>query len=125
MSKKSNLNTGDKINKGRGGWDFNTGVAKTFDSHVKKSVPMYDEGHQIILDSSDYFIKNNSTVYDIGCSTGKLIKQLRLNDHPKWDSLAHSKLLSIIEKNFKIKIDEKNITNFSTFENTLWYINKE
>ena len=55
----------------------------------------------------------------------KLIKQLRLNYHPKWDSLAHSKLLSIIEKNFKIKIDEKNITNFSTFENTLWYINKE
>ena len=62
MSKKSNLNTGDTIKKGRGGWDFDTGVAKTFDSHVKKSVPMYDEGHQIILDSSDYFIKNNSTV---------------------------------------------------------------
>ena len=85
MSKKSNLNTGDKINKGRGGWDFNTGVAKTFDSHVKKSVPMYDEGHQIILDSSDYFIKNNSTVYDIGCSTGKLIKQLNTHHEHKKD----------------------------------------
>lgn len=85
MSKKSNLNTGDTIKKGRGGWDFDTGVAKTFDSHVKKSVPMYDEGHQIILDSSDYFIKNNSTVYDIGCSTGKLIKQLSTHHEHKKD----------------------------------------
>lgn len=76
MNKKSKLNTGDKIKKGRGGWDFDTGVAKTFDSHVKKSVPLYDEGHQIIIDSSDYFIKKHSNVYDIGCSTGKLIQKL-------------------------------------------------
>ena len=76
MNKKSKLNTGDRIKKGRGGWDFDTGVAKTFDSHVKKSVPLYDEGHQIIIDSSDYFIKKNSNIYDVGCSTGKLINKL-------------------------------------------------
>ncbi len=76
MKKKENLNAGDEIQKDRGGWDFNSGVAKTFDVHVKKSVPFYEEGHQIILDSSDYFIKNNSNVIDIGCSKGKLIQKL-------------------------------------------------
>lgn len=76
MNKKIQPSTGDNIKKDRGVWDFDTGVAKTFDTHVKKSVPLYDEGHQIIVDSSDYFIKKNSNVYDIGCSTGKLIERL-------------------------------------------------
>tara|TARA_B100000035_G_scaffold72540_1_gene59900 strand:- start:28635 stop:29357 length:723 start_codon:yes stop_codon:yes gene_type:complete len=76
MNKKTKPNSGDNIKKDRGGWDFDIGVAKTFDNHVKKSVPLYDEGHQIIVDSSDYFIKKNSNVYDIGCSTGKLIERL-------------------------------------------------
>ena len=54
-------------------WTFNN-IANKFESHVEKSVPFYHEGHELINGFSDFFIKDNSLVYDIGCSTGLLIK---------------------------------------------------
>ena len=47
-----------------------------FELHVSKSVPIYKRGHQLIIKLSDFFIKNDSLVYDIGCSTGKLLIDL-------------------------------------------------
>ena len=42
---------------------------------------MYKEGHQLILDLSEFFLKENAICYDIGCSTGELVKKIdnRLN----------------------------------------------
>lgn len=68
--------------------------------------------------------KNNFNLKFSSLNNKKFIKQLKLNHYPKWDSLAHAKLLGSIEKSFKIKIDENNISNFSSFEGTLSYINK-
>ena len=70
---------GDGISANRGNWSFSGEVVKTFDDHVSKSVPMYAEGHKLICDLSDFFIKNNSNVYEIGCSTGTLI--IKLAEH--------------------------------------------
>ena len=104
MSKKSILNTGDNIKKGRGSWNFDSGVAKKFDLHIKKSIPMYEECYQIITDSSDYFIKDKSTVYDLGCSTGNLIKKLS-NHHKHKKNLdfigidSSSEMISFAKKN--------------------------
>ena len=44
------------------------------------------------------------------------LKNYSLNNHPKWDSLAHVKLLSNIEKKFNISITEKNISNFNSVQ---------
>ncbi len=57
-------------------WSFEGNVNKYFDVHVKKSVPLYTETHNLICNFSDYFINQNSTVYDIGCSTGTLLKKI-------------------------------------------------
>jgi tRNA (cmo5U34)-methyltransferase len=75
MTDKKNI-VGDEIKSERGNWSFKSGVAKTFDSHVERSVPLYQEGHDLILDITDYFIKENSTIYDLGCSTGELLTKL-------------------------------------------------
>ena len=72
---------GDNINVEKGGWSFGGSVPKNFDTHVSKSVPLYYEGHNLICDLSDFFIKNNSVVYEIGCSTGTL--SLKLAEHHK------------------------------------------
>jgi tRNA (cmo5U34)-methyltransferase len=63
---------GDNISAERGSWSFGGDTAKNFDTHVSKSVPLYHEGHQIICDLSDYFVKKDSVVYELGCSTGTL-----------------------------------------------------
>lgn len=67
---------GDKIKTSNANWRFNEDVVPGFDSHVSKSVPLYKEGHDLISKISDFFISDNSICYEIGCSTGSLLKIL-------------------------------------------------
>ncbi len=66
MEKKINL----KISKT---WSFNNKVAKVFDVHVNQSIPMYKEFHKQIAKISEFYLKDNSVIYDLGCSTGNFI----------------------------------------------------
>ncbi|MCB1189865.1 MAG: methyltransferase domain-containing protein [Leptospiraceae bacterium] len=68
--------TGDNIEAPNAGWSFGGNVAKTFDDHVSKSVPLYQEGHDLICKASDYFLSDNSVVCDLGTSTGELLLKL-------------------------------------------------
>ncbi len=53
------------------------------------------------------------------------LKDLSLNNHPKWDSLAHVKLLSALEKKFKISINETNIDEFSNIKSIFNFLSKK
>lgn len=79
-------NVGDGIEAERANWKFSGETTKTFDDHVRKSVPLYQEGHDLICDLSDFFVKNDSVIYEIGCSTGTL--SLKLAEHNKLKSEA-------------------------------------
>ena len=59
-----------------GGWEFNEEVAEHFDEHVRRSVPLYDEAQQMVVDLSEWFVRDDSTVYDIGSATGETIARL-------------------------------------------------
>ncbi len=75
MKRKKN-SAGDNIKTENASWTFGNNVAKNFSKHVKTSVPMYETGHEIILSISDFFLKEKSLCYDIGCSTGTLLGKL-------------------------------------------------
>lgn len=66
----------DTISAVEGGWEFNEEVAESFDTHVRKSIPLYDELQDMTVDLSEWFINSGSTVYDIGSSTGETISRL-------------------------------------------------
>ena len=70
---------GDGLSAERGNWTFSGSVADSFDEHVSKSVPLYHEGHELICDMSDFFIKPDSVCYEVGCYTGTLT--FKLADH--------------------------------------------
>ena len=70
------LLVGDNIKSINAAWSFSGDVAKNFDSHVCKSVPLYAEGHNLILKFSEFFLSDESVCYDIGCSTGALLYSL-------------------------------------------------
>jgi tRNA (cmo5U34)-methyltransferase len=53
-------------------FDFNT--IQDFDNHILKSIPNYDVLINTILSMSEYFITKDTIIYDLGCSTGKLLK---------------------------------------------------
>jgi tRNA (cmo5U34)-methyltransferase len=93
-----------------GGWKFNKEVAKNFDSHVKKSVPIYNEVQEMVVEMSEWFIRDGSKVYDIGCSTGKTISLLseKHKTKKKVEFIGIESSLSML-KQAKKNCDKKNV----------------
>jgi len=67
---------GDGLEIENAAWRFQGAVVDKFDEHVAKSVPFYNQGHELICSLSDYFVKDGSVCYDFGCSTGSLTHKL-------------------------------------------------
>jgi tRNA (cmo5U34)-methyltransferase len=66
----------DTITAVPGEWRFDKDVSKAFDSHVHKSVPFYDEIQRMVVELSEYFVRDHSVVYDLGSSTGTTLDLL-------------------------------------------------
>jgi len=94
------MNVGDKIKKERANWNFGGNVAETFVEHIQKSVPFYNEGHDLICYLSDFFCLPDSVCYELGVSTGHLLKKLAVyNKHkPKIRWIGIDKEKEMIEK---------------------------
>ena len=71
------------IEKERANWDFGGDVPKNFVEHVRRSVPGYDEGHELICQLSDFFCLNSSVCYELGTSTGQLLQRLSVHNSHK------------------------------------------
>ena len=68
--------SGDNIIAKNAAWSFDGSTYKNFDKHIKKSVPLYDETHELYLNFSDFFVQENSKIIDIGSSTGTFLINL-------------------------------------------------
>tara|TARA_B100001057_G_scaffold467199_1_gene525110 strand:- start:543 stop:791 length:249 start_codon:yes stop_codon:yes gene_type:complete len=49
-------------------------------------------------------------------------KNIKLNSFRDWDSMKHVAILSEIEKTFKIKFNDKNLSFFNDFQSGIRYI---
>ena len=66
---------GTNIRKENAGWDFEE-ISREFDEHVRRSVPLYDEGHDLVCQVSDFFLpQSNAVVLELGTSTGVLAER--------------------------------------------------
>ena len=78
------MNAGDSIKVKNADWKFGGETVKSFEEHIKRSVPYYQDGHKLVKNLSDFFVKEDSIVYEIGSSTGKLIYELsKRHEHRK------------------------------------------
>jgi len=75
--------SGDGIKADNAAWKFNGKMVEQFETHVARSVPFYDEGHDLVVKLSDYFVKEDSISYELGSSTGKLSHKLSLHHDSK------------------------------------------
>ena len=66
----------DVIDVENGNWTFAANDPVILSNHMRKSIPQYDRGHSLILEISEFFVKQESLIYDIGCSNGELTHQL-------------------------------------------------
>ncbi len=95
-------------------WTFkNKAVANAFEKHVVKSVPLYEHSHEIALGLSDFFLKEKSTCYDLGCSTGRLLKKISERHFDKKINFIgfddSKEMIKIAKQNKKIKFYNKDI----------------
>ena len=52
-------------------WSFDA-VVDQFEEHIDRSVPNYTAGHELVCRYADFSLRDDSLVYEIGCSTGAL-----------------------------------------------------
>lgn len=83
MIKKNKTSAGENIKVLNSSWTFGGNVANKFNAHVERSIPFYNEGHALICRISDFFLKNKSTCFELGSSTGTLLKKLAVRHKNK------------------------------------------
>jgi len=77
------MKVGQNIEALNADWKFGGNVPDTFVEHVRQSVPLYEEGHDVVCQLSDFFCANGGVCYELGVSTGELIKKLALHNQHK------------------------------------------
>ncbi len=113
--------TGDNISSENANWKFSGDMVKEFEDHVSKSVPIYKRGHEMIIQLSDFFVKNNSLVYDIGCSTGSLLLNLAKHNSIK----DNAKFIGIDVEKDMIDFANKKKKKMGLNKNKLEFINDD
>ena len=123
------FNFDKKIKAPKKSWSFDGDVEKYFDEHIAKSVPFYKEVSKLISLYSDYFVKNNCNITDIGCSTGTLLRSVakRYSDKKNIkflgldiskDMIKHAKSKN---KNKNIKFISANINEYKHQKSAIFY----
>lgn len=79
------MDAGQDIKTERANWNFGEKVPESFVDHVRQSVPLYEDGHDLICRLSDFFCLPDSACYEIGVSTGELIKKVAIHNEHKPD----------------------------------------
>ena len=73
---------------------------------VVKSVPHYNDIQNYVVSLSEWYLKDKTRVYDLGCSTGETIKKisnLNLNNFVELIGIDQSsKMLQIAKQRIKI-----------------------
>ncbi|AXK48374.1 carboxy-S-adenosyl-L-methionine synthase CmoA [Aliarcobacter trophiarum LMG 25534] len=60
-------------------FEFDEEVASVFDDMLERSVPFYKQMQKLSISFANNFLKDNSYVYDLGCSTASTLIELSKN----------------------------------------------
>lgn len=76
---------GDGLHANSGRWSFDGETPQAFEEHARRSIPLYDEGHRVIANLSDFFTPNPARVVELGCASGRLLRTLADHHHDRTD----------------------------------------
>lgn len=93
----------DETNEINGKWEFDENVTKVFDDMLSRSIPDYDMMRELVFKIGKNFIKEGSTIVDMGCSNGlsveSFVKAFPLNCFHLFD--VSKPMLEECSKRFK------------------------
>ena len=99
----------EEIPDGDASWSFAGKTPEFYSRHIRRSVPLYEEGHDLICQLSHYFVKEDSTCYEIGVSVGELLGKLASIHKDRKDC----RWIGIDSEVSMIANARKNLKNFS------------
>ena len=109
MNRKKKLSFSKGLTTIEGSWKFDNNVAINFDEHVSQSILHYKDIQKYVCSLSEWFLKENSITYDLGCSTGETIKKLstlRISNKVKMIGIDSNKQMIKIAKS-KLMLQKK------------------
>lgn len=65
----------DETNEINGKWEFDENVTKVFGDMLSRSIPNYETMRQLCFNLGKSFIKEGSSIVDMGCSNGLSVEQ--------------------------------------------------
>lgn len=68
--------------------NFSFDTVSEFDKHIEHSIPRYSDIHKCVNGLINYYIRPGSTIIDIGCSTGKLLKRIK-KENPESNCIGY------------------------------------
>jgi len=71
-----------KKNKYLNKWSFDN-MPESYDVHLKRSIPLYNESQFFISQIASFFIKDENVNYEVGCANGTIVGKLA-NDYKKF-----------------------------------------
>lgn len=81
-----------------------------FDNHISQSIRGYNDLIGDVINLSQYFVENDTYVYDIGCSTGKMLRAM-ISQNEKIAPFAEYVGIEIEEDFFKFFENENGANN--------------
>ena len=101
--------------------EFSFNSIENFDDHIAKSIPNYDLMFQSIIRLSDYFKDDSKVIYDLGCSTGNLLRAFQRINSYKGKMVGLDMSRHLLPENTKeypnIKFIEQDLTKPFAFDN--------
>ena len=84
-----------------------------FDNHIDASIRGYSDLWEDVVNISQYFVENNTSVVDIGCSTGKMLKSMIAQNDFAPDAIYEG--IEVEEEFWKSYIRDENEINNITY----------
>ncbi|MBI5873711.1 MAG: carboxy-S-adenosyl-L-methionine synthase CmoA [Candidatus Omnitrophica bacterium] len=95
----------------KGSFVFDEKTANVFDDMLIRSVPFYSEIQRMIVELTKSFVRNNSNVYDIGCSTGTTLMNLAKNIDKKGIKLIGVDLSNAMLRKARRKLERSGVSD--------------
>ncbi len=83
QAKNPSEHVGHGIQAKNAAWSFGGSVPDAFVAQISQSVPFYAEMQELVCELSDFFVMENSVCYELGVSTGELIRKLAVHHESK------------------------------------------
>jgi len=101
---------------------FSFDTIDDFEDHINKSIPAYDILQNIIVSLSTFCIKQDTNVYDLGCSNGQLLYKISKNNLKTANYIGYDLSKNMIDKCNKYKSDNfnceiKDVSNLGHYPN--------